>query len=257
VFCVHELTVYCCFIFCCCCFSFCCRGLFVSFTGTIQREGSSPSYAAGRRLVGFLHHHEMLLDNLWSLYTTVRVAPQAAGFCRRWRFDFLAQNYELLQSNNCLLGCERVMETWAEFHFSWVYTFSAMLSSLRNRANHDRYRLRPSTPAQLCWSSSRLQPLQNKNLIKFAIIRPSTLNHGKNLWNCRGAPDETTCLTVFFRCPSALALICVKLFNVCANKLSLSKNNVELQFCVKRCMVKNSTLSELNIQWNCVKQKGT
>ena len=26
----------------------------------------------------------------------------------------------------------------------------------------------------------------------------------------------------FFRCPSALALICMKLFNVCANKLSLS-----------------------------------
>ena len=97
-----------------------------------------------------------------------------------------------------------------------------MLSSLRNWANHDRYRLRPSTPAQLCWSSSRLQPLQNNNLIKFAIIRPSTLNHDKNLWNFRGAPDETTCLTGFFRCPSALALICMKLFNVCANKLSLS-----------------------------------
>ena len=83
VFCVHELTVYCCFIFCCCCcFSFCCRGLFVSFTGTIHREGSSPSHAAGRRLGGFLHHHEMLLVKLWSLYTTVRVAPQVAGFCR-------------------------------------------------------------------------------------------------------------------------------------------------------------------------------
>ena len=26
----------------------------------------------------------------------------------------------------------------------------------------------------------------------------------------------------FFRCPSALALICMKLFNICANKLSLS-----------------------------------
>jgi len=53
-----------------------------------------------------------------ALYTTVRVAPQAAGFCRSWRFDFLAQNYELLLSNNCLLGCERVMETREEFHFS-------------------------------------------------------------------------------------------------------------------------------------------
>jgi len=69
---------------------------------------------------------------------------------------------------------------------------------------------------------SRLQPLQNYNLIKFAIIRPSTLNHDRNLWNCRVAPDETTYLTGFFRCPSALALIWTKLFNVCVNKLSLS-----------------------------------
>ena len=74
----------------------------------------------------------------------------------------------------------------------------------------------------MCWSSSRLQPLQNNNLIKFAIIRPSTLNHDKNLWSCRGSPDETTCSSGFFRCPSALALICMKLFNVCANKLFLS-----------------------------------
>jgi len=32
-----------------------------------------------------------------ALYTTVRVAPQAAGFCRSWRIDlFLAQKYKLL-----------------------------------------------------------------------------------------------------------------------------------------------------------------
>jgi len=63
VFCVRELTVYCCFIFVV--FLLCCRGLFVSFTGKIHQEGSSsPSYSAGRRLGGFLHHHEMLLDNL-------------------------------------------------------------------------------------------------------------------------------------------------------------------------------------------------
>ena len=147
-----------------------------------------------------------------------------------------------LQCNatTCLRGWERVMETQAVFHFSWVYTFSAMLSSLRNWANHDRYRLRPSTPAQLCWSSSRLQPLQNDNLIKFAIIWPSTLNHDRNLWNCRGPPDETTCLTGFFRCPSALASICMKLFNVCANKLSLSHeleifHNYTLQNAEKTC----------------------
>ena len=144
----------------------------------------------------------MLLDNLWSLYTTVRVAPQAASFCRSWSFHFLTHNYELLQSNNCLLGWEWVMETRAEFHFGWVYTFSATLSSLRNWANHDRYRLRPSTPAQLCWSSSKLQPLQNYNLIKFALIRPSILNHDRNLWNFRGAPDETTCFSGFFGVPA-------------------------------------------------------
>ena len=168
-----------------------------------------------------------IMKRFWTtcnaLYTTVRVAPHADGFCRSWRFDFfLAQNYELLQSNNCLLGSEKVMETRAEFHFSWVYTFSVMLSSLRNSANHDRYRLRHSTPSLLCWSSSRLQPLQNYNLIKFAIIRPSTLNNDRNLWNSREASDETTCLTDFFRRPSASTLICMKLFNVCANKPSLS-----------------------------------
>jgi len=98
-----------------------------------------------------------------ALYSTVRMAPQAAGFCRSGRIDlFLAQKYELLQSNSRLLGCERVMETRAEFHCSWVYTFSATLSSLRNWANNDTEQttLRPSTPTQLCWSSSRLQPLQ-------------------------------------------------------------------------------------------------
>jgi len=68
-----------------------------------------------------------------ALYTTVRVAPQVASFCRSWRIDFLlAQKYELPQGNNRLLRCERVMETQAEFHFSWVYTFSAKLSSLWN-----------------------------------------------------------------------------------------------------------------------------
>jgi len=75
------------------------------------------------------------------MYTTVRMA-QAAGLCGSGKIDlFLAQKYILLQGNSCLLGYEKVMETQAEFHFSWVYIFSAMLSSWRNWANHDRYRL--------------------------------------------------------------------------------------------------------------------
>ena len=136
---------------------------------------------------------------------------------RIWKIQNMNQLYQRASLNKQMVSLSKQIVS------GWVYTFSAMLSSLRNWANHNRYRLRPSTPAQLCWSSSRLQPLQNNNLNKFAIIRPSNLHHNKNLWNCcRGAPDETTCLTGFFRCPSALALICMKLFNICANKLSLS-----------------------------------
>ena len=178
----------------------------LSFSGKMRQEGSSTSHAAGRRL-GVPSPSCNASAQLVKLCTTVRMTPQAAGFSRSGRIDFLlAQKYELLQSNSRLLGCKRVMETRAEFHFSWVYTFSSTLSSLRNWANNDRYQLRPSTPAQLCWSSSRLQPLQNYNRIKFALIRPSTLNHDRNLWNFRGAPDETTCFAVIFRCPSALIL---------------------------------------------------
>jgi len=54
------------------------------------------------------------------------------------------------------------METQAKFHFSWVYTFSITYSSLWNWANHDRYRLQTSIPAELCWTCilcSRPQPL--------------------------------------------------------------------------------------------------
>ena len=103
-----------------------------------------------------------------------------------------------------------------------------MLSSLQNWEKHVRYRLRPSTPAQLCWSSSRLQPLQNYTLIKFAIIRPSTLKHYKNLWNCRarGARRGNLFNSFLFGVPAPWALICTKLFNVCANKLSLSGRNI-------------------------------
>ena len=50
------------------------------------------------------------------------------------------------------------------------------------------------------------------NFIKFALIRPSTLNHDRNIWNCRGTPDEATCLAGFYRCPIALTLICMKSF---------------------------------------------
>jgi len=132
-FCVHELTVYCCFVCCCCCCF-----LFAAAVSLFLSQGRSTEKVLlhhmqqGGALVDFFTIMKCFWTTCEALYTTVRVIPQAPGFCRKWRFDFLAQNYELLQSNNCLLGWERVMGTRAEFHFSWVYTFSAMLNSLRN-----------------------------------------------------------------------------------------------------------------------------
>ena len=121
-----------------------------------------------------------------AVYFYVQSAP--------WPTAFVAATTEIqLHKDVPFLGNNLIFLCGSVTNASWTG-----ISSLRNWANHDRYRLRPSTPAQLCWSFSRLQPLQNSNLIKFAIIRPSTLNHDKNLWNCRGEPNETTCLTVFF-----------------------------------------------------------
>jgi len=128
-------------------FFLCCRNLFLlrwKCTKKILRHHMQQASVFGR----FPHHDEMLLHNLWSFVciSTVRMT-QAAGISRSWRIDlFLAPKYELLQSNSCLLGCGRVMQSQAEFHLSWVYIFSAMLSSLETWANHDRYRLRPRTP---------------------------------------------------------------------------------------------------------------
>jgi len=48
----------------------------------------------------------------------------------------------------------------------------------------------------------------------------------------RGARRDNLFNSFFFRCPSALALICMKLFNVCANKLSLSLS-LSLSLCRK------------------------
>ena len=50
---------------------------------------------------------------------------------------------------------ERVMTTRAEFHFNWVYTFSATPRSLRIWATHPPRETGcdPAPPAQLCWSS--------------------------------------------------------------------------------------------------------
>ena len=76
---------------------------------------------------------------------------------------------------------------------------------------------------RLCWSRRRLQPLPKMKPCHYTnspTIRPSTLNHDRKLWHLARGAHETTCLTVFFRCPSAVTLTCMELFNVCANKIN-------------------------------------
>ena len=79
-------------------FLFCCRGLFVSFKGKIHQEGSYPSYAAGRRLGGFPHHHQMLLENLWSF---VQCTPQCAWLLKRLVFAEARDLTSWHKTTNC------------------------------------------------------------------------------------------------------------------------------------------------------------
>jgi len=101
---------------------------------------SSPSWNAFGQLVKLVHN-------------TVR------GSSSGW----LLQKLEIwLHGKNLWTATEQQFSAWMRKGYenpgriSWVYTFSATLSSLRNWAKHDRYWLRPSTSAQLWWSFSRL-----------------------------------------------------------------------------------------------------
>ena len=81
------------------------------------------------------------------------------------RFDSKSPNHHLHAKKRCkqfaeLARCERVMTIREEFHFSWVYTFSATPRSLRIWATHPpgETGCDPVPPAQLCWSSSSSFP---------------------------------------------------------------------------------------------------
>ena len=119
--CVYEFTVYYCFIFRCivAVFSF-----FAAAVSFFCREN------APRRLFyitcsrpapwSFFTIMKCFCTTCEALYTTVRMAPQAAGFCRSGRIDLLlAQKYELLQSNSCLLGCVRLWKPGQSFILAW------------------------------------------------------------------------------------------------------------------------------------------
>ena len=100
-----------------------------------------------------------------------------------------------------LARCKRVMTTQAEFHFSWVYTFSATPRSLRIWATHPLRETGcdPASPAQLCWSSSSSFPhICTTTSWNWTVTKLIELLRGI---------DSTTFR--FLQCPGVLNLICV------------------------------------------------
>ena len=203
VFFVYELTVYCCFVFCCICcrfLFFCCRSLFL-LQGKCAKKVVLHHMQQASALE-FLDHHEMLLHNfnLWSF-----VHHRAHGSSSGWRFQ--KEVGELTSSWHKNMNCYRTTVVCLDAKRLWKPGQSFILTgftlSLPRSAPCGTEQTTidtgcdPALPRN-CWSSNRLQPLQNFNLIKFTIIQPSTLNHDRNLWNFRGAPDETTCFAGFF-----------------------------------------------------------
>ena len=67
---------------------------------------------------------------------------------------------DLLLPPQTLISWDLWTSTRAEFHFSWVYNFSATPRSLRIWATHPPRETGcdPEPPAQLCWSSSSSFP---------------------------------------------------------------------------------------------------
>jgi len=107
---------------------------------------------------------------------------QETGLCGSWRTDFfLAPKYEVLQSNSCLLGCDTVMETRADFILAG-FTLSLSCSAPCGTASHDRYRdCEPALLRNYADHPADCNVFKKYNPIKFPQIRPLIFNHNKNL----------------------------------------------------------------------------
>jgi len=177
------------------------------FAATLRQEVSPSSFVAG------LCPLRITAPCLSTSAPHVKLSPPHCtgplkwlSFTEGWKLAFsLHQNTNCYRANNCLRGCKR--ETRAEFHFSWVYTLSAMLSSLRNWANHDGHWLRLRITAQLCSSSSRPRPL-SKSHPKSPIVRPLTLAMIENSETIKWCPTRQPVYS-FSRCPRAPTSICM------------------------------------------------
>ena len=134
--CIYDLV----FLFCCSFVYFCdlvfsLLLVFFCFAGTALSQYS---------------HISLLANNETRKQHLYRLDPnQPSSKCKKHCKQFVE-----------LARCERVMTTRAEFHFSWVYAFSATPRSLRIWATHPPRETGcdPAPPAQLCWSSSSSFP---------------------------------------------------------------------------------------------------
>jgi len=99
-FCVYELTIYCCFIFrciCCCFLFFYCRGLFL-LQGKCAKKVLLHHMQQAAALE-FLHHHEMLLHNLWSFVHHSAHVSSSGWHLQKWENWLLTSSWH--KNMNC------------------------------------------------------------------------------------------------------------------------------------------------------------
>jgi len=101
--------------------------------------------------------------------------------------DIYRRNFaDTIHGQHCHIGwyisvCQYIgralMETRAEFHFSWVYTFSVIFNSLRNWANHVSYRRGASRGAVwLSWQAPLYCRYSALKLQKYQTLTHFTLH---------------------------------------------------------------------------------
>jgi len=193
-FCVHELTVYCCFIFCCCfsfllprsiCFFYRDDPPRMFFSIICSRPApwriSSPSWNASGQLVKLC-------------------TQQCAWLLKRLVFAEVGDLTSWHKTKNCYRATIVCLDAKGLWKLGQSFILAGFTLSLPCSAPCGTEQIMidtgcdPALPRNFVDHPADCNP---NNLIKFAIIRPSTLNHDRNLWNCRGSPNETTSLTVF------------------------------------------------------------
>jgi len=125
----------------------------LSFAVKLHQKDSSPSYAAGRCLWRISAPSWILLHNLWSFVHHSACDSSSGWPCRRMTFSW----HQNMYCCRATVGCQRGMETRAGLTFSLPCSTPCGTGQATIDTGCD--------PALLCWSSSRLQPLQKITLL--------------------------------------------------------------------------------------------